>query len=59
MSCMICLLHGEAVVYENQELPLSLYCTAVTLDSNEIKYKELFDKLHDAIHKSKNKKRGN
>ncbi len=45
--------NGESVVYENQELALSLYCTVVTLDGNEIKYKELFDKLHDAIHKIK------
>ncbi len=45
--------NGEPIVYENRELPLSLYCTVVKLEGDEIRYKELFDKLHDAIHKSK------
>ena len=43
----------QTILYEEQEIPLSLYISIVKLDNSPIKYNELFTKLHTAIVSSK------
>lgn len=45
--------NGETFDYEEQHLPLGMYGSVVKLAGDEMRYKELFDKLHDVILKSK------
>lgn len=45
--------NGETFLYENRQLPLAVYCSVVQLDGDEMRYKDLFDKLHETILESK------
>ena len=45
--------NGQTFVYEDRELKLGLYVSVVKLNGDEMRYKELFDTLHEKILKSK------
>lgn len=45
--------NGQTFVYEDRELKLRLYVSVVKLNGDEMRYKELFDTLHEKILKSK------
>lgn len=45
--------NGDTFTYENQEIPLKLYVGILKLESNNLRYKELFEKLHTTIKDAK------
>lgn len=45
--------NGDTFTYENQEIPLKLYAGILKLESNNLRYKELFEKLHTSIKEAK------
>lgn len=45
--------NGQPIIYEDQEIPLSLHVGIVKPDNTPIKYNELFHSLHSAIMDSK------
>lgn len=45
--------NGQTFTYEEQELKLGLYVSVVKLNRDEMRYKELFDTLHQQILESK------
>ena len=45
--------NGQTFAYEDRELKLGLYVSVVKLNGDEMRYKELFDTLHEKILKSK------
>lgn len=47
--------NGQTFSYEDRELKLGLYVSVVKLNGDEMRYKELFDTLHNQILESKNK----
>lgn len=47
--------NGNTFPYEDGELKLGLYVSVVKLNGNEMRYKELFDTLHNQILESKYK----
>ncbi len=46
-------MNDKTFTYEDEQLPLSLYTSVLKLSGNEMRYKELFDKLHETILESK------
>lgn len=45
--------NGETFTYENQEIPLYLHVGILKLESKNLRYAELFEKLHKSINESK------
>ena len=45
--------NGQTFSYEDRELQLGLYVSVVKLNGDEMRYKELFDTLHERISESK------
>lgn len=45
--------NGKTFAYEDRELKLGLYVSVVKLNGDEMRYKELFDTLHERILESK------
>lgn len=45
--------NGDTFVYEGRELKLGLYVSVVKLNGDEMRYKDLFDTLHQQILESK------
>ena len=45
--------NGNTFTYEEWELKLGLYVSVVKLNGDEMRYKELFDTLHERILESK------
>lgn len=41
--------NGQPIVYEGQEIPLSLYVGAVKFDGSQMRYRDLYDQLHEKI----------
>lgn len=46
-------LNGEAFQYEDKQLPLALHVVVTKLDSGNIRYNELFERLHTALRDGK------
>lgn len=45
--------NGQPVLYEGQEIPVSLYVSAIKFDGSHIRYRDLYEQLHLAIMGSK------
>lgn len=45
--------NGNTFTYEDKEIPLDLYISVVKLESKNLRYAELFEKLHTSIKESK------
>ena len=41
--------NGQPIVYEGQEIPLSLHIGTVKFDGSQIRYKDLYTQLHNQI----------
>lgn len=51
--------NGECIVWENRNIPLSMYAKAVKLDGNgNLRYAELFTKLHSELSEAYKKQAG-
>lgn len=46
-------MNGQTFDYELQTIPLSLYCGVTKLEKGSVRYKDLFEKLHQTICESK------
>lgn len=46
-------MNSQTFTYENQNIPLSLYCGITTIPENRLKYDQLFQDLHYTINESK------
>lgn len=45
--------NGEIIVFEEQQIPLSLYAGIVSLKDRTVRYHDLFMQLHETINNSK------
>ena len=45
--------NGETFIYEDREIPLKLHVGYLKLESQNLRYAELFEKLHTSIKESK------
>lgn len=49
----IAVYNGKTFLYEDQEIPLKLHIAILKLESENLRYAELFEKLHNSIKESK------
>ncbi|MBQ7781720.1 MAG: helix-turn-helix domain-containing protein [Lachnospiraceae bacterium] len=45
--------NGQSFAYEDRQIPMTMYATVVKFGEGTLKYRDLFEKLHTAIDKSK------
>ncbi len=45
--------NGQSFTYEDRQIPMTMYATVVKFGEGTLKYRDLFEKLHKAIDKSK------
>lgn len=49
--------NGQSIMFEDKEIPLSLHIATAKFDGENLRYKDLYEKLHIAINENKKKNR--